>query len=196
MPEQARSSDTASPRNGSARQGNFDSVNGTVEVAPVPDREVRGRPAIPPMSTAPLPVLVLGSGLTGIGVIRSLGRAGHEIYSIFAPHESATRSRWCRPIPRSWNADTSPAELAVFLAQLPLPRAVLIPCSDDWTKAVADLPESLRERFPASISTAPVIHTMTDKWRFGNAPMPGRTPAQDCFTTFPRRDGGVARRQL
>jgi hypothetical protein len=70
------------------------------------------------------------------------------------------------PSPRLWNPDSSPAELANYLSQLPLPRAVLIPCSDDWTKAVAELPETLRERFPASISPASVIHTMIDKWRF------------------------------
>jgi D-aspartate ligase len=118
------------------------------------------------MNTARFPVLVLGSGLTGIGVIRSLGRAGHQVYSICGPHELPTRSRWCLPIPKTWNPATSPAELATYLSQLPLPHAVLIPCSDDWTKAVADLPETLRERFPASISSPTVIQTMTDKWRF------------------------------
>jgi D-aspartate ligase len=128
--------------------------------------EVAGGHTNSQMNTARFPVLVLGSGLTGIGVIRSLGRAGHQVYSICGPDELPTRSRWCRPIPKTWNPETSPAELANYLSQLPLPRAVLIACSDDWTKAVAELPETLRDRFPASISSASVIRTMIDKWRF------------------------------
>src|SRR5229473_2747613 len=135
-----------------------------VELEPDHGPEVAGRHTKSPMNTARFPVLVLGSGLTGIGVIRSLGRAGHQVYSICGPHELPTRSRWCLPIP--WNPDTSPAELAPYLSQLPLPHAVLIPCSDDWTRAVADLPETLRERFPASVPSPPVVQTMTDKWRF------------------------------
>ena len=53
------------------------------------------------MNTARFPVIVLGSGLTGIGVIRSLGRAGHEVYSICGPNEPPTQSRWCRPFPKA-----------------------------------------------------------------------------------------------
>ena len=44
--------------------------------------------------------------------------------------------------------------------------AVLFPCSDDWTRAVAELPEDLKRRFPASIASARTIATITDKWRF------------------------------
>jgi predicted ATP-grasp superfamily ATP-dependent carboligase len=43
---------------------------------------------------------------------------------------------------------------------------VLLPCSDDWAQAVASLPADLAERFPCSISPAPVIETLVDKWRF------------------------------
>jgi len=139
-----------------------------VEVALVPDHDpqVARGPTKSQMNTARLPVLVLGSGLTGIGVVRSLGRAGHLVYSICGPHESPIRSRWSLPLPKTWFSDTSPAELAAYLSQLPLPRAVLIACSDEWTRAVAELPETLRDRFPASVPSPPVIHTMIDKWCF------------------------------
>jgi D-aspartate ligase len=128
--------------------------------------EVAGGHTNSQMRTARCPVLVLGSGLTGIGVVRSLGRAGHEVYSICGPQEPPTQSRWCLPIPKTWSPHASPAELATYLTQLPLPHAVLIPCSDDWTRAVAELPETLRDRFPSSISSASVIHTLIDKWCF------------------------------
>src|SRR5579864_1786811 len=128
--------------------------------------EVAGNHTNSQVSTARCPVLVLGSGLTGIGVVRSLGRAGHEVYSICGPHEPPTQSRWCRPILKTWSPHVSPAELATYLSQLPLPHAVLIACSDDWTRAVAELPETLRDRFPSSIASTSVINTLIDKWCF------------------------------
>src|SRR4029077_15349968 len=80
--------------------------------------EIAGGHTNSQMSTARFPVLVLGSGLTGIGVVRSLGRAGHEVYSICGPHEVPTQSRWCRSIPKTWSPHASPPELATYLSQL------------------------------------------------------------------------------
>jgi predicted ATP-grasp superfamily ATP-dependent carboligase len=59
-----------------------------------------------------------------------------------------------------------PDQLGGYLGVLPLRKAVLFPCSDDWTRAVAALPDSTREHFNASICSLQTIETMTDKWRF------------------------------
>jgi predicted ATP-grasp superfamily ATP-dependent carboligase len=42
-------------------------------------------------------------------------------------------------------------------------RAVLIPCSDALTEAVAALPAELRNRFPASVPDLPVLEQLVDK---------------------------------
>ena len=59
-----------------------------------------------------------------------------------------------------------PAELAAYLETLPFQKAVLIPCSDHWTQAIAGLPSDLRDRYPSSVASAATIHIMTDKRRF------------------------------
>jgi len=59
-----------------------------------------------------------------------------------------------------------PAELAAYLETLRFQKVVLIPCSDHWTRAIAQLPTHLRDRYPASVASAATVDIMTDKWRF------------------------------
>lgn len=82
------------------------------------------------------------------------------------PSELLASSRWYRPLPEAVGRYPEPHELPDFLESLSLPRAVLMPCADDWAKAIAELPIELRGRFPASSSDGPVIETLVDKWRF------------------------------
>ncbi len=109
-----------------------------------------------------VPALVLGSGLTALGVIRTLRRAGIPafIYDIRPGLEA--RSRWYRPAP----LDTVPARpgvLADVLQSVAMERAVLIPCSDDWARQVSDASAEWSRRFPASIAPSEVIDTLVDK---------------------------------
>jgi predicted ATP-grasp superfamily ATP-dependent carboligase len=46
---------------------------------------------------------------------------------------------------------------------------VLLPCSDRWTLAVADLPEPLQRRWPASVAPRSVLETLVDKRRLAQA---------------------------
>jgi D-aspartate ligase len=112
-----------------------------------------------------VPVLAFGSGLTALGVLRSLHEAGVAVYSVCPRGDLVSKSRWYRP-PPSPELPPEPGQLTGFLHGLPLDRAVLFPCSDDWTRAISELPGSLKQRFPASVSDVGVIQTMTDKWRF------------------------------
>jgi D-aspartate ligase len=113
------------------------------------------------------PVLILGSGLTALGVLRSLGRAGLSAYSVCHSGELAAKSRWYRPASQFKGRVPLPEELAEYLGSMTWPpKAVLMSCSDDWTRAVAELPEDLKGRYPASIATARVIAIMTDKAQF------------------------------
>lgn len=108
-----------------------------------------------------VPVLVLGSGVTGLGVVRALADAGIPAYAL-ADHPAQMRwSRWYRAAPGSERAAL--ADLPGYLRSLPWKRAVLMPCSDHWTLAVSRLPEALRERFPASVPPAGVLEALVDK---------------------------------
>jgi D-aspartate ligase len=118
------------------------------------------------MNEADIPVLVFGSSLTGVGVVRSFGRAGIPAFAVCPPGELMTKSRWYRSLPEAKGRVLKATELAEFLTGLSLRKAVPIPCSDDLAGAVAKLPDTLRGRFPASISAPAVIDTMTDKWLF------------------------------
>jgi D-aspartate ligase len=113
-----------------------------------------------------VPVLVFGSSLTGLGVIRSLGRLGIQAFTFCPLSELLVHSRWYEPLPEAGGKLPQPEELPDFLTSLALPRAVLMPCADDWIKAVSNLPASFHERFPASISPFCVIDTLVDKWLF------------------------------
>ena len=113
-----------------------------------------------------VPAFAFGSGLTALGVLRSLQASGVPVFSVCPREDLATKSRWFRPAPLMSGAVPEPAQLAEYLAALRVSRAVLFPCSDDWARAIAELPDTLKERFPASVPDAPVVETMTDKWRF------------------------------
>ncbi len=112
-----------------------------------------------------VPVLALGGGLTLTGVIRILGRDKLPLYGVCDNGDCVQHSRWyCAPPLRAENL--APDHLETFLRFFPLERAVLMPCTDDWLRAVTALPDSLSRRFPASIGPPSVVHTMVDKSRF------------------------------
>lgn len=123
-----------------------------------------------PSSTkgAEIPVLIFGSGLTALGVLRSFRAAGITAYSVCPQDELPVKSRWYRKPPSDQTIAPAPEDLCAYLERCPLDRAVLVPCSDDWTRAIAGLPDHLKDRFPASVACPRVVQTMTDKWLFAS----------------------------
>jgi D-aspartate ligase len=113
-----------------------------------------------------IPALVFGVGVTLTGVLRTLGQAGVRVYAVCDRADIATRSRWYEPPPGGDTSTVTPASLPAFLENCGLSRAVLIPCSDDWARAVASLPSSLTDRFQSSGPSSDVVDTMVDKWKF------------------------------
>ena len=116
---------------------------------------------------AGIPALIFGTGLTALGVLRSFQASGITAYSVCPKDELPAKSRWYRP-PLLDRSVPSPDELCAYLENSRFDRAVLVPCSDDWTRAIAELPEKLRDRFPASVACPRVVRTMTDKWLFAS----------------------------
>lgn len=113
-----------------------------------------------------LPALVIGRGLTALGVVRSLGSAGVPVHLCTSDPGPLAWSRWGKPTPRPLDR---PEDLASFLASLPLERAVLLPCSDNAALAAASLPEPLATNFPSSLPPRAAIETCIDKARFAEA---------------------------
>ncbi len=113
-----------------------------------------------------LPVLIFGSHLAALGVLRVLARHGVPAYVADDTTNVIVHSRWYRPAERTLPETSDPAVLADYLRSLSLPRAVLIACSDQWALAVSGLPPDLKERFPASIAPYDSIEEFVDKDRF------------------------------
>lgn len=112
------------------------------------------------------PVLLLGEGLTLLGAVRCFGRAGIPAYVLTGADPMAKHSRWFRMLPAHELAHDAYDELPMVLRDLPLERAVLVPCSDHWVAAVGRLGEEFAERFPAVCSPADVIDLFIDKGGF------------------------------
>jgi predicted ATP-grasp superfamily ATP-dependent carboligase len=113
-----------------------------------------------------IPVLVFEGGLTGAGTTRILSESGIKTFAIANDAGIFRYSRFFRAYPNLAGRKLAPSEIVPFLSQLDVPRAVLMPCADDWVKAVADLPEDLRERFPASTPSLTAVEKLVDKWGF------------------------------
>lgn len=110
------------------------------------------------------PVLVLGSGVTALGVVRALGRLHVPLFVLSAHPGVEKRSRWYRKAP----GDLSGKSLEEYLTESSMKRAVLLPCSDNLTVAVAELPIDLQERFPASVPRVELVGALVDKAQFAD----------------------------
>jgi D-aspartate ligase len=116
-----------------------------------------------------LPVIALGSGITALGVVRSLGRARLRPHLVAKPGDFATRSRWVRGrllhIPES----DDPEALLAGLELHGVVRSVLIPATDTWSTAVSRLPAEARTRFPTSMPSPAILDMLVDKGLFAAA---------------------------
>lgn len=108
-------------------------------------------------------MLVLGSGITQLGVLRGLTSEGARVMLAPAEGDLARRSRWFRP-PAGRLADLEPAHLA-SLARTIGAGMVLMPCSDEWTRAVTALPDEVRANWPAAVGSADSVESLLDKSR-------------------------------
>ncbi len=116
-----------------------------------------------------MPVVVLGTGITALGVVRSLGRAGLKPRLIGKQGDFAARSRWVRGRVLRIAESDDPDELLAALDRCGVDRAVLIPGTDVWSTAVSRLPEGTRERLVTSMPSAEILDLLVDKWLFAQA---------------------------
>jgi D-aspartate ligase len=118
------------------------------------------------IATDDVPVLVLGAHIAALGVLRLLARRGIPTWVVDDTTNIISRSRWYRRPDGTLVESGDPEALAAYLRTLRIPRAVLIPCSDQWALAVAGLPADLKERFPTSLAPYEAIAQFVDKDRF------------------------------
>lgn len=110
------------------------------------------------------PVIILGSGITALGVMRRLGRIGVTSYLADPAPGMLRHSRWFKELPPS-NASVNPSDpgLEQWLLAQRIDRAVLFPCSDEAVIDVAALPPSTARRFPASVPPVATARALVDK---------------------------------
>lgn len=139
-----------------------------------PAPPVDGMPPTSRHTQGRVPAIVLGSGVTALGVIRSLGRRGVGTYGSDPSDPLLRASRWFRAPPGQ--PLRSDDRLDRWLRGSSIPTAVLIPCSDDWVSQVAELPSDLAARFVASVPAHATVQQFVDKGRFAQLLVQAQVP--------------------
>jgi predicted ATP-grasp superfamily ATP-dependent carboligase len=110
-----------------------------------------------------VPAVVLGGFLTALGVVRSLGRRGIPLYLVSEAPDFSARSRWARRFPADTLPPHAPDNLDAMLSAMPLAEAVLIPCSDHWTRAVVNMVPPGDRTYRTSLPSPETHATLCDK---------------------------------
>ncbi len=110
-----------------------------------------------------IPAFILGNGFSALGTLQILGRQQIPAFVLTPPDEAIRSSKWYAEFTVDGTRCDRPDGLAPFLESLVIERAVLIPCSDEYALAVAELSDQLKSRFPASLPPADTIALLTDK---------------------------------
>jgi len=135
------------------------------------------------------PAIVLGTGETALGTIRSLHRAGIEVVYSADRSDIAGLSRFHKPL-ENWPTNVlGPVALEEWLESTGLDSAVLMPCSDSWTQSVSRLGEAASERFRRWTPSSDVVDLMVDKNRFRSVLEERELPHPKSF--FLQRDRGA-----
>lgn len=131
------------------------------------------------------PVVVLGLGLSALGTVRSLGRAGLQPYLVAPRGDLVTRTRWARGRVLHLGETNDPETLDAGLRRHGIERAVLVPCTDEWLEVVATLVAAQPGTYLASVPDRDIVELLVDKLRFAEAvtrhdvPHPRTEPASE-----------------
>ena len=108
------------------------------------------------------PAIVLGVGITALGVMRCLARSGVKTYCADEKIDFVRHSRYYAKPPGS-ELLGSTDQLSQFLRRLNLDQAVLMPAGDQWSRAIYGIEPDLKPRFFASAPSFDIWNTLTDK---------------------------------
>jgi D-aspartate ligase len=110
--------------------------------------------------------VVLGGEITGLAVLRALGRAGTPVLATSDGDDVVEASKFFRPLPVRPPAPADMEAVEAYFRSLRLERAVLFPCSDSWARAVSGFPVELQKRFPSVSAPSRVVEQFSDKASF------------------------------
>jgi predicted ATP-grasp superfamily ATP-dependent carboligase len=116
------------------------------------------------------PVVVLGGGLTGLGVERNFGRNGIDVYLVLEKKDIALYSKYCNRyfvVPKiSRDRKKLKAFLTKFKRRLNYP-AVVFPTSDNFAQNLSDIREEKEvDSYYFSIPPKDALETFVEKKRF------------------------------
>jgi len=111
------------------------------------------------------PVIILGNGITALGALRAFAEVGRPCFVAGRGNDLVSDSKWFRRAPGSEDfVDIQATPDAI--RQIGFDEAVLIPCSDSTTLAVAQLAEEGPSGLRASTCKTDVLLMFQDKQRF------------------------------
>ncbi|MDZ4722475.1 MAG: hypothetical protein SGI97_00970 [candidate division Zixibacteria bacterium] len=114
-------------------------------------------------NAATAPALIAGTGLSALGLLRSLSQANIPCFCLSPDLGIVRYSRWSRPLPSQVGHLNEDMPLAQYLEHFPADQAVLFPCSDHWTAEAARLPLHIRERFKTIVPEQDSVNIFLDK---------------------------------
>lgn len=114
------------------------------------------------------PAVVLGTGLTALGVTRCLAREGIPVRHVCpGPSELLEASRWYRPLVDDPppGVEEEPDRLGELIEEHVGSEGVLFPCSDAFAVTAASMSPRLRERYGGYLAGSDVVERIVDKAR-------------------------------
>lgn len=119
-----------------------------------------------PETWSETPAIVLGTGVTALGVIRELGRLGVPTYLASDEPGLIRRSRWYRALEGAPGPLAPRREVTDWIRSLSFDEAVLVPCTDDWVATLSSILPLPDSRYAASVPPADTVDLLVDKGRF------------------------------
>jgi predicted ATP-grasp superfamily ATP-dependent carboligase len=87
-----------------------------------------------------IPAVVLGSGITALGVVRSLSKIKIPVYLLSSKKEFVGYSKSVIQLKSDLNEFPGTEELINILDKTNIGKSVLFPCSDSLLKSVVNIP--------------------------------------------------------
>jgi D-aspartate ligase len=112
--------------------------------------------------------IVLGGGITGLGVIRNLSIAGVEVHCLLEDNDFAEFSKYCKKKYFVADSAVNSEKLKQFLNNLQLPcrKAVLFPVTDLYTLSLSRIKDQLKDLYCPIVADKKVIEGIVLKHNF------------------------------
>ncbi len=136
-----------------------------------------------------IPAIVLGSGVTALGVLRSLGREKIPVFHIpISTNDFALFSRWSHRIADDTLPYTNLEELEAFLLNLNIHQGVLFPCFDSMVMDLARLKPNISSKYYTVTPSLNTLEYLIDKGNFAKILIENSLPHPETILIKERED--------